>query len=82
MILFSRSHKKVTSAICEAYNCNKDATDQITVDVGILGDINLNLCKTCIPKFSSQVKYGVGNHTAPVDEKKEVLYNNEYVSTA
>jgi hypothetical protein len=81
MILCSPRHKKVTSAICEAYNCNRDATDQVKVNAGVFGDVNLNLCKNCIPKFSNRVKYGVGNHTSLVREKKE-LFNNDNISTA
>lgn len=82
MVLPTETHKKITAAaVCEAYNCDKAATDQIKVNAGVFGDVDLNLCKNCIPKFSSQVKYGSSDHTAPVDGKKEV-YNNEYVSTA
>ena len=46
------SDKNISNPNCEAYRCNNEATNQVTVSVGKLGEINLNLCKICVPQFS------------------------------
>ena len=38
--------------ICEAIDCFKNATDEISLNVGKFGKISLFLCKECLPKFS------------------------------
>ena len=38
---------------CEAYDCKRQAITQIDVNVGVFGQINLNLCNLCLPKFSA-----------------------------
>jgi hypothetical protein len=55
-VLSSRPDKNFSRQICEAYRCNNNATNQVTVNVGRLGDINLNLCKSCVPKFKNTDK--------------------------
>jgi hypothetical protein len=37
--------------ICEAYGCSKKATTKISVKVGQLGSISLDLCANCTEKF-------------------------------
>ena len=41
--------------ICEANNCNTEATNEIKLDLGKYGQISIFLCKNCIPKFTNQV---------------------------
>ena len=55
-ILSSRFDKKISNLICEAYGCNDKAKNQLTVSVGRLGTIELNLCKNCIPIFKNTDK--------------------------
>ena len=38
--------------ICEAIGCSKNATNEISLDIGKLGKISLFLCKGCLPKFT------------------------------
>lgn len=45
--------------ICEGLKCNAQATIQVTVHVGELGTINLNLCENCIPRFTDENELGV-----------------------
>jgi hypothetical protein len=45
-----------TVAICESLGCNNKATVQITVSVGRLGYIDLNLCNDCAPVFKNTGK--------------------------
>jgi hypothetical protein len=49
----SKQKQKLT---CEAYDCNKPATKQITIDAGRHGNIDLNLCNSCIPIFKNTEK--------------------------
>jgi hypothetical protein len=53
-VLSSRSGINLTEdrPECEAYGCDKKATKQITIDAGGLGHIDLNVCKSCLPKFN------------------------------
>jgi hypothetical protein len=37
--------------ICEAYGCSHKATTKISVKVGQLGSISLDLCNNCTEKF-------------------------------
>jgi len=46
------SSRTFSNPNCEAYGCNNEATNQITVSVGSYGVIDLNLCKICVPQFS------------------------------
>jgi hypothetical protein len=80
-LLSSASNKNVSYRTCEAYACIKKATIQIRVNVGVLGNVNLNLCKDCVSKFSDHVattEKGLENHSL----SKEGEYSNEYISTA
>jgi hypothetical protein len=79
-VLSLESNKNLS---CEAYGCNKAATTQITVNVGVLGDVDLNLCKNCVPKFNDSVvtKKGLQNRSLPMEGKKDV-FNKYRVSTA
>jgi hypothetical protein len=43
-----------TPAICEAYGCNNLAINQVNVNVGRHGIVELNLCKNCAPEFYEQ----------------------------
>ena len=52
----SRFDKNISNVHCEAYRCNNKATNQITVNVGRLGEINLNLCNSCVPIFKNTDK--------------------------
>jgi hypothetical protein len=45
-----------TVAICESLGCNNKATVQVTVGVGRLGNIDLNLCNDCAPIFKNTGK--------------------------
>jgi hypothetical protein len=45
-----------TVAICESLGCNNKATNQVTINVGRLGYIELNLCKSCVPLFKNTDK--------------------------
>jgi hypothetical protein len=40
--------------ICEAYGCFKKATTKISVKVGQLGSISLDLCNNCTKKFDQK----------------------------
>jgi hypothetical protein len=55
-ILSSRSGINISKNSCEAYGCNNKATSQVTVTVGRLGNIDLNLCKKCAPMFKNTGK--------------------------
>lgn len=72
--------QSLESQICDAYNCNQVATHQIKVGVGPLGDIDLNICNNCDTKFNNKGKYGLRNHTTPVNGRKGVI-NYEYLNT-
>ena len=37
--------------ICEANDCKNKATEEIKINTGKFGQITLNLCKSCAPKF-------------------------------
>ena len=37
--------------ICEAFGCSQKATTKISVKVGQLGSISLDLCANCTKKF-------------------------------
>jgi len=82
-ILFTRTFKNVS--ICEAYGCNNQATKQIVVSAGSLGNADLNLCKNCVAKFSdsndndTMTKNGSLVHSLLVDDKKSAS-NNEYTT--
>jgi hypothetical protein len=82
-IFSSKSNKYFTQKlVCEAYGCGKQAIREITMSAGNLGDIQLNLCKKCVPKFTSSATIN-GNpiHSLPVNGKKG--YRHEYIiSTA
>lgn len=42
---------EINNRICEANGCKNAATDNIKVAAGKFGQITLNLCKNCVPKF-------------------------------
>lgn len=48
MNFYDKTHYRPT---CEALGCDERATTQLTVSVGELGYITLNLCKDCVSKF-------------------------------
>jgi hypothetical protein len=60
-----KNFSKPTAKICESYGCNNKSMTSIVVDVGRLGNIDLNVCKRCIPKFSNSNKNNL------VDELKQ-----------
>jgi hypothetical protein len=75
--------RPIHDQICEAYRCNKRATIQKIVNVGIFGEVTLNLCRNCVPKFNDDVvmtKKGLENQSLPMDRKKGA-YNEYRVST-
>jgi hypothetical protein len=82
---FGKNHSKpISDQICEAYRCNKQATVQKIVNVGIFGDVTLNLCRNCVSKFNDHVvmtKNSSEDYSLPMDRKKG-FFNNEYISTA
>ena len=41
---------------CEALGCDERATTQISVGVGESGNIILNLCENCAPRFREDKK--------------------------
>jgi hypothetical protein len=48
------SSSQIDKNLCEAYGCYKEATTQISVGVGELGTFELNLCKSCVPRFTDE----------------------------
>ena len=84
-VLFStrlvKDFSKPTAEMCESYGCNNKSVTRILVGVGILGNIDLNVCKRCIPKFSdnirSSTKNGTAHHSLSLDDKK--VDSNEYI---
>jgi hypothetical protein len=82
---FSKQKTTLQQQICEAYGCDKRATRQVTVNVGNMGSVGLNLCGNCIPKFSDSndsntvTKNGSRVHSLPMDDKKG-CFNNEYTT--
>jgi hypothetical protein len=57
LLLSAASNKSVSKPInrtCEAYGCNNIATNQVTVNVGNQGNIELDVCKRCLPKFNAE----------------------------
>jgi archaellum component FlaF (FlaF/FlaG flagellin family) len=80
LYLTAASNKNVS---CEALGCNKKATAQVIVNVGNRGDITLNLCKKCVPKFDdSVVTKNSSSYSLPMDEEKKGVCNDYRVSTA
>lgn len=81
-VLSLESNKNLS---CEAYMCRRKATTQLKVNVGVLGDVDLHLCKNCVPKFSDNVvsKNGSSHRSLPVNGKAR-FYHHEYniLSTA
>lgn len=75
-LLSSVSNKSVS---CDGYSCKKKATKQLTVTVGDLGDVSLNLCKDCLPKFSDSAPAKDGGRYHPMPNKG--VYSNEYIKT-
>jgi hypothetical protein len=45
---------QVNNGICEAYGCSQKATTKISVKVGQLGSISLDLCTNCTDKFDEK----------------------------
>jgi hypothetical protein len=43
---------EINKEICEAVGCLAKATTEISVKVGLLGEIQLRLCKDCVYKFA------------------------------
>jgi hypothetical protein len=56
------------SEICEAADCFAIATKILEVKVGILGQISLSLCKSCVLKFED--KENVNNESRKVKGEK------------
>jgi hypothetical protein len=83
VVLPSRLDKNVyrTYSTCDVYGCKKKATAQVTVNAGYLGDVILNLCKICVPKFSDNKvsKNGLLHRSLPLNGK-EGVYHHEYKS--
>ena len=68
---------------CEALGCNKKATVQLTVNVGSRGDITLNLCKKCVPRFDDRtVTKNSLNYSLPMVREKKGVCNEYNISTA
>jgi hypothetical protein len=44
-------HLQVNNVICEGYGCSNKANTKISVKVGQLGTILLDLCTGCVKKF-------------------------------
>jgi hypothetical protein len=44
----------VSNHICEAVNCNAEATTEIRIDTGQSESITLSLCGKCVGKFTDQ----------------------------
>lgn len=42
-------------SICDGFGCDKEATIEVTANVGKLGTIDLNLCENCISKFRKSI---------------------------
>ena len=53
VVLSSGFDNKVPNPTCDAYRCNNKATNQVSVNVGRLGEIDLNLCNSCTPIFKN-----------------------------
>lgn len=70
-LLTTRSNKNL-SRTCEAYECRRKATTQLKVNVGVFGDVDLHLCKNCVPKFSNKIGAlaGLENQLMPVNGKE------------
>jgi hypothetical protein len=49
---------EINKKLCEAADCNKEATTGIKVNVGELGTVDLELCKSCSLNFKSQNRDG------------------------
>ncbi|MDN5845896.1 MAG: hypothetical protein L0H53_06435 [Candidatus Nitrosocosmicus sp.] len=43
--------REPNKGICFGYGCNNKATEKISVDAGIFGNIILDLCSICVKKF-------------------------------
>ena len=43
---------EINKQICEAIDCFKTATDEISLNLGKFGKISLFLCQECLPKFT------------------------------
>jgi len=43
--------EQVNSEICDAQDCNNEATEKIEVSAGKHGIIELSVCKNCVSKF-------------------------------
>jgi len=39
-------------AVCDGFGCSKKPTENIELHAGTFGTISLNLCKSCLKKFS------------------------------
>ena len=78
-----RFDKNLSNLTCEVNGCSKCATVQKIVNVGVFGDIHLNLCKNCVSKFSGEIvtTKNSSSYSLPMERKKDVC--KEYrVSTA
>jgi hypothetical protein len=51
---------QVNNTICEAVGCFKRATTKISVKVGQLGSISLDLCANCTEKFDEKDSQRLG----------------------
>ncbi|HEY7570075.1 MAG TPA: hypothetical protein VH796_01780 [Nitrososphaeraceae archaeon] len=51
MNVFESKAGEAHDATCEAVGCFEKATDEIAVNVGNLGEIQVLLCSNCIFKF-------------------------------
>jgi hypothetical protein len=48
----TKNFSKASTVKCEASGCDRKSFAKIAVAVGTLGTIDLNMCKSCIPKFN------------------------------
>lgn len=78
LIPMSRFDKKVTNSNCDAYRCNNRATSQVTVNVGRLGEIELNLCNNCVPKFNENKERSVSDQDTNRSQPKTNEYDYQY----
>jgi hypothetical protein len=71
VILSSPFDKKVSNLSSEAYGCNNKATVQVTVSVGRLGAIDLNLCHSCKLIFKNTDKLTASEEQLTFDRMED-----------
>ena len=53
-------HLQVNNVICEGYGCSNKANTKISVKVGQVGTILLDLCTDCVKKFDESIPENSG----------------------